>query len=194
VIAAPNNGKGYTQPNGADFLADMERTYIRHEASLEPGDGSTVAEVLVGQANLDAFGPALTAMLNTAAENGDAARIALSGYDGMQLATDLLQGSATVHSVYSGTTPPAFSNVDPSSVAAFLDAARQTSTADFLDAARQSGDFSHMTMRSGNIADVQRIIAARNVVMATAGLRDWLPPGIASVADLPPEVTGSLAG
>lgn len=94
LIAAPENGKAYKQPDGANFLADVERTYINHEVSLEHSDGSTMAGPLTGQVKLDAFGPALTAMLNTAAENGDAARIALSGPDGLDLATHLLQGSA----------------------------------------------------------------------------------------------------
>ncbi|OLE24703.1 MAG: hypothetical protein AUG49_12725 [Catenulispora sp. 13_1_20CM_3_70_7] len=172
-------GQQYQPPKGSEFLAILARSYINHEDGLAPIDRAD-------------FGPALTAALNLAASNVDAARAVMAGPDGVELATKLLQGSASITYLIGGRpssqwhTTVAYTGVDPNAIAAFLDAAKMP-----IDPA-------HPELRTTGDADLQRVLAAHNVASAAAEFDSWAPPKVGfedpKKIGLPSEITTSLAG
>ena len=178
-LLGATTGQDYRQPNGSDFLAIIARSYINHEDGLGVSDRAD-------------FGPALTTALNLAAGNADAVRLVLAGPDGVDLATKLLHGAASITYLVGGRPSPrwyttvAYSGVDPSAIAAFLDAAKAPT------------DPAHPDVRTNSDADLQRVRAALNVTTAAAQFAEWTPPQVdqqdAQKVALPSAIGTSLAG
>lgn len=151
-IIAAGGGQAFGNGPGAQFLADLVT-----KLTLTPPTGQDGS-------NPTAYGTVLLQLLQAAAQNGDAARIALSGDKGRQLALQILKDSTPLKSVIyvdgqgnPWTTPPLLGG-DGSIVHSFLDAA-----------------LLHGDSRTNSPADQQSVVAAYNVVHATVDYKAWDP-------------------
>lgn len=171
IVAADGNGKDFGDGAGAQFLADLT-TKLTDETTNLPFNGPK-----------DAYNAALQQSLTAAAQDGTAARLALSGADGLKLATELLEGSAPITETVGAYTTVVNEyegphlTVDPNSIAAFLNAG-----------------ILQQTPGSDPVTE-QGMQAALNVIRATAAFSSWDPSNnehIYTVGKLPDAVTKAL--
>lgn len=152
IVAAAGGGQAFGNGPGAQFLADLVTKLTLIPPATQDGSNPT------------AYGNALLQALQAAAQNGDAARIALSGDNGRQLALQILKDSTTLTSTTyvggqeSSWTPPPLLGGDGSIVHSFLDAA-----------------LLHGDARTNSLADQQSVAAAFNVIHAAVDYKAWDP-------------------
>jgi hypothetical protein len=149
IAGAAGDGKVFGSGPGAQFLADM-LTKLSNTASTETDPGK-----------IHAYDSAMSQALQAATQDGDAARLAMSGTGGQQLVTQLLEGSVSLSGVigtlggeYSDDIPVRFS--DSAAVGAFLNTAL-------------------LHQRGSDPVSLQQVQAAMNVVRAGAAFQTWNP-------------------
>lgn len=165
IAGAAGDGKMFGSGPGAQFLADL-LTKLSNAASTE-----TYLD------KIHAYDFAMTQALQAATQDGDAARLAMSGDGGLQLVTQLLEGSVplsgvigTVGGEYSDDIPVRFS--DSAAVGAFLNTAL-------------------LRQRGSDPVSLQQVEAAMNIVRAAAAFQTWNPGDQNSsfnVGKLPPSL------
>lgn len=157
IVGAAGGGKIFGAGPGAVFLADLAtKTTL---SGLQDGDSILQA-------------------LQAAEQNGDAARIALSGANGRQLALQLLKDSTAL-----STTPPppldsdyyrrlgtGADENDSVTIQPAILGGDGSIIHSFLDAALLHGD-----ARTNSVADQQSVTAAYNVIHAVVDYKDWNP-------------------
>lgn len=149
IAGAAGDGKAFGSGPGAQFLADM-LTKLSNTASMETDLGK-----------IHAYDSAMSQALQAATQDGDAARLAMSGTGGQQLVTQLLEGSVSLSGVigtlggeYSDDIPVRFS--DSAAIGAFLNTAL-------------------LHQRGSDPISLQQVEAAMNVVRAGAAFQTWNP-------------------
>lgn len=169
VASGPGGGKAFGSGDGAQFLADL----------VTKMTAATMNQPLIGPNNV--YNAALAQDLRLAADDGDAVRLALSGPGGLQLATQLLEGSAPLTEtvgayVIAVKEDPGARLTDPNAIAAFLNAAV-------------------VTTRGTDLTTQQNLQAAFNLVEATSAFSSWDPSSdqhAYTVGSLPDPICAAL--
>ena len=165
IVGAAGGGKVFGSGTGAQFLSDL-LTKLSNDASGQMDAGT-----------IHVYDSAMSQALQAATQNGDAARLAMSGAGGQQLISQLLEGSVPLSGVI-GTLGGSYTNdipvrfTDSASIAAFL----------------HSG---LMTSRGMDPVAMQQVQAAMNVIRAAAAFSAWNPGDQNSsyqIGKLPPSI------
>ena len=169
LASAPGGGKSFGSGDGAQLLADLVTKMTAATTNLPFNSPSGV------------YNAALAQDLRLAADNGDAVRLALSGPGGLQLATQLLEGSAPLTEtagayVIAVKEDQGARLTDPNAIAAFLNAGV-------------------MATRGTDPTTQQALQAAFNVVEATSAFSSWNPSTdqhAYTVGNLPDPISAAL--